>query len=71
MKRIAYVVFAVMTLGCGAPACKKAHDAGNDSMKASHGAVVASSDGQVATVREALASSAPLAARAASAGTGQ
>lgn len=50
VKRIVWVALGVVALGCGASACKKAHDAGNDSMKAGNGGIVATS-GQVAGVR--------------------
>lgn len=42
MKRFAYVVVATAALAFGVGACKKAHDAGNDSMNAGHSGISAS-----------------------------
>jgi predicted small secreted protein len=41
MKRFAYVAIAAAALAFGLGACKKAHDAGNDSMNAAHGSISA------------------------------
>ncbi|QYD73517.1 hypothetical protein KZJ38_28260 [Paraburkholderia edwinii] len=41
MKRFAYVVVATAALAFGVGACKKAHDAGNDSMNAGHSGISA------------------------------
>ncbi|MDQ7978217.1 hypothetical protein QYH69_13280 [Paraburkholderia sp. SARCC-3016] len=41
MKRFAYVAIATAVLAFGVGACKKAHDAGNDSMDAPHGGISA------------------------------
>ncbi|WP_322033823.1 hypothetical protein [Paraburkholderia sp. J76] len=54
MKRITYLLLLAITPGVGVTGCEKAHEAGNDSMNAAHGSVVASGS-QVDTVREALA----------------
>lgn len=75
MKQITCFLLVAMTLGCGVTGCKKAHEAGNDSMNAAHGTVVASG-GQVDTVRESLAASsavspAALASAAVPASSGQ
>jgi hypothetical protein len=42
MKRFAYVAIATAALVFGVGACKKAHDAGNDSMNAGHSGISAS-----------------------------
>ncbi|SEJ74835.1 hypothetical protein [Paraburkholderia diazotrophica] len=41
MKRFLSVALAVASLAFGAAACKKAHDAGNDSMRAPGGGIAA------------------------------
>jgi hypothetical protein len=41
MKRFVYVVVATAALAFGVGACKKAHDAGNDSMNAGHSGISA------------------------------
>jgi predicted small secreted protein len=41
MKRFAYVAIATAVLAFGVGACKKAHNAGNDSMNAPHGGISA------------------------------
>ncbi|WP_181969680.1 hypothetical protein [Paraburkholderia sp. DHOC27] len=42
MKRFVWVAMAVVPLVCGVGACKKAHEAGNDSMKPPASHIVAS-----------------------------
>ena len=61
MKRFAYVAVATAALAFGVGACKKAHDAGNDSMNMGHSGISAAngeSGGQTGAMREtALAGS--------------
>jgi len=45
MKRFVGVAIAAAVFGCGLAACKKAHDAGNDSMRAGGARIVASGGG--------------------------
>jgi hypothetical protein len=55
MNRFAYVAiatFATAALACSVGACKKAHDAGNDSMNAGHSDISAA-NGQSGSLREA------------------
>lgn len=60
MKRFAYVAIATLVLAFGVGACKKAHDAGNDSMNAGHSSISAA-NGQSDSVRAtALAGSAAI-----------
>lgn len=62
MKRFAYVAIATAALACGVGACKKAHNAGNDSMNAGHGSISAD-NGQSGAMRDtALAGSSGAAA---------
>ena len=42
MKRFVYAIVAATAVVSGAAACKKAHDAGNDSMSVGGGRIVAS-----------------------------
>ena len=41
MKRLIYLAMAAAVLTLGTAACKKAHDAGNDSMSIGHSRIVA------------------------------
>ena len=50
MKRFVYVA-VVAALAFGAAGCRKAHNAGNDSMRSGAGGIVAS-NGQAGVVRE-------------------
>jgi predicted small secreted protein len=43
MKRFIYIAVTVAVLAFGATACKKAHDAGNDSMSAGHSSITSNS----------------------------
>ncbi|MFL9876572.1 hypothetical protein [Paraburkholderia megapolitana] len=62
VKRLMRVAFAVASLAFGIAACKKAHEAGNDSMSAPHGGIAAAG-GQTGILRGAQAvSSSPVAA---------
>ncbi|OUL82246.1 hypothetical protein CA601_29490 [Paraburkholderia hospita] len=55
MKRLVSAAIACAVLVCAAAGCKKAHDAGNDSMNAGKSGI--SADGRSATLREAPAAS--------------
>jgi predicted small secreted protein len=57
MKRIAYVAIAILALAFGVGACKKAHDAGNDSMNAGHSSISAANGQSDAVRATALAGS--------------
>jgi hypothetical protein len=72
MKRFAYVSIAAAALAFGTAACKKAHDAGNDSMSAGSSHITAS-NGQSRTVSDTPVASIPTAAAkdVASPGSGQ
>jgi hypothetical protein len=62
MKRIGYVAIAIAALAFAVGGCKKAHDAGNDSMNAGHSGISAD-NGQSGSLREtALAGSSAAAA---------
>jgi predicted small secreted protein len=49
MKRFAYVAIAAAALAFGVGACKKAHNAGNDSMDAGHSSISATATSSVTT----------------------
>ncbi|CAB3745954.1 hypothetical protein [Paraburkholderia solisilvae] len=61
MKRFAYIAIAAAAFAFGTTACKKAHDAGNDSMSAGSSHITAS-NGQSGTVTDTSMASAPAAA---------
>ncbi|TCK33665.1 hypothetical protein B0G84_7959 [Paraburkholderia sp. BL8N3] len=62
MKRFLSVVFAGVLLAFGVAACKKAHEAGNDSMSVGSSRITAEGDKSVNVRETPAATSAPAAA---------